>query len=305
MTTDSELDIIEESLEPMEAVQSDVLGRRTGSPELVLHVVGLRRLEKNVVASDSHNPVADVALLVVAFVEEEADAALGIRPFGGGNGDSEGSSEGTTNVHGSVVVEDGTQKWWTDRVPKDRLPPLDLDALDSIALEKAKDVLGYVVGGIGGGRAGINPNPYNDGTRHVLLVGFVGDETSHINGRVANFLGFDQVANKGTHSTPDGVERGTINTPNRLGSAIGLGALGLDEGVLFAPSTVEEKRVVIRDAQVVRRRLKLRDSMSRVIVIVREERELREVAQGGGRAQGRASVLAGEFDTREDKCRKF
>ena len=85
-----------------------------------------------------------------------------------------------------MVVADDTQKWWSDRAPKNRLPPLNLDALDFIALEKAKDALGYVVGGIGGGRARINPDPYNDGTRNVLLVGFVGDEASLVNGRVAN-----------------------------------------------------------------------------------------------------------------------
>ena len=177
---------------------------------------------------------------------------------------------------------------------KDRLPPLALDALDFIALEKAKNVLGYVVGGIGGGRAGINPDPYNDETRNVLLVGFVGDEASLVNGRVANLLGFDQVANKGTHSTPDGVERGTINIPNRLERAIGLEALGLNEWVLFAPSTVEEKRVVIRDAQVERRCLEVRDSMSRANGggatpgIMREERE---VTQGRGGGRGMALVL--------------
>ncbi len=110
MTTDSELDIVEEPTETTEAVQSDVLRRCTGSLELLLDVVGLGCLEKNVVASDSQNPVADVALLVAAFVE----------------------------------------------------------ALDFIALEKAKDVLRYVVGGISSGRAGINPDPYNDGTRDVI-----------------------------------------------------------------------------------------------------------------------------------------
>ena len=120
-------------------------------------------------------------------------------------------------------------------MPKDRLPPLDLDVLNSIALEKAKNVLGYVVGGIGGGGAGRNPYSYNDGTRRVILVGIMGDEASHINGRVANLLGLDQVANKGTHSTPDGVERGTTNTPNRLERAIGLEALGLNEWVLSLP----------------------------------------------------------------------
>ncbi len=162
MATDSKLDIVEESLEPTEAVQSDVLGRRL---ELVLDVVSLGRLEGNVVARDSQNPVADVAFLVLAFVEEEAEAGLGIRPFGGSNGDR------------------------------------------------------YVVGGIGGGRAGINPDPDNDGTRNILLVGFVGDETSDVNGRVANLLGVDQV----TNSPPDGVERGTVNTSNRFERGIGLG----------------------------------------------------------------------------------
>ena len=101
--------------------------------------MSLGRLEKNVVARDSQNPVADVAFLVLAFVEEEAEAGLGIRPFGGSNGDTKSSSKGTANVHGSVVVANGAQKWWTDRTPKDRLAPLDLDALNSIALEKAKD----------------------------------------------------------------------------------------------------------------------------------------------------------------------
>jgi hypothetical protein len=41
MATDSELDIIEESLEQTEAVQSDVLGRRTGSLEPILDVMSL------------------------------------------------------------------------------------------------------------------------------------------------------------------------------------------------------------------------------------------------------------------------
>jgi hypothetical protein len=186
MTTDSVLDIVEESLEPTEAVQSDVFGRRTGFLELVLDVVGLGRLEKNVVARDSQNSVADVAVLVLAFVEEELGAALGVRPFGGNNGDTENSSKETVSVHGGVVVANGAQKGWTDCTPKDRLAPLNLDALDSIALE---DVLGYVVGGIGDGRAGINPDPDNDGTRNNIIVGFVGDEASDINGRVANLLG--------------------------------------------------------------------------------------------------------------------
>jgi len=66
-----------------------------------------------------------------------------------------------------------------------------------------------------------------------------------------------------------------------------LEALGLNEWVLFAPSTAEEKRVVIRDAQVERRCLEVRDSMSRANGggvapgIVREEREITQGGEGG------------------------
>jgi hypothetical protein len=89
---------------------------------------------------------------------------------------------------GGVLVANRAQKRRTDCTPKHRLAPLDLDVLDPIAFEKVKDVLGYVVGGIGGGRARINSHPDNDGTRTILFVGFVGDEGSDINGRIANLL---------------------------------------------------------------------------------------------------------------------
>jgi len=48
--------------------------------ELVLDVVRLGRLQKNVATGDTQNPVAE---------EEEAEAALVIRPLGSGNGDTE------------------------------------------------------------------------------------------------------------------------------------------------------------------------------------------------------------------------
>ena len=51
MATDSELDIIEGSLEPTEARQSDILGRHTSSLELVLDV-SLGRLEKDMMERD-------------------------------------------------------------------------------------------------------------------------------------------------------------------------------------------------------------------------------------------------------------
>ena len=68
-------------------------------------------------------------------------------------------------------------------------------------MEEADTSLG--IRPFGGG----NPDPYNDGTRNV--VRFVHDKARHINRCVGNLLVCNQVVDKGTHSTPDGVERGT------------------------------------------------------------------------------------------------
>jgi len=67
-------------------------------------------------------------------------------------------------MDGGVCFADNGQKGWTCRFPRDRLVPLYFNALDSIRLKKLKDILGYFVGAVGGGRAGIDPNPNNDGT---------------------------------------------------------------------------------------------------------------------------------------------
>ena len=88
------------------------------------------------------------------------------------------------------------------------------------------------MGGVGGGRAGINHNPNNDGTESLLPVLSVGDEASGINGRVANLPIFHQFANLGTDSAPDVVERGAVDSTKRLGRLISMSALGLDPGIL-------------------------------------------------------------------------
>ena len=136
----------------------------------------------------------------------------------------------TTDMDGGVVVADNAQKGWTCRLPRDRLVPLYFNVLDSILLEKFKDVLGYFVGDVGGGRAGIDPNPNHDGTESLLPVPSMGDEASGING-VANLPNFHQFANLGTDSAPDVVERGAVDSTKRLGRLIGMSATGLDPGI--------------------------------------------------------------------------
>ena len=89
--------------------------------------------------------------------------------------------------------------------------PLYFNVLNSILLEKFKDVLRDFVGGVGGDRAGIDPNPNHDGTETLLPILSVGDEASGIN-EVANLPIFHQFANLGTDGAPDVVERGAVDS---------------------------------------------------------------------------------------------
>ena len=66
------------------------------------------------------------------------------------------------------------------------LVPFDHPPLDTIVLEKLKDVLGSAVRGFSGGGSGMNRNPDHDRTKSVLLILAVGHETSWTNGRVEN-----------------------------------------------------------------------------------------------------------------------
>lgn len=102
------------------------------------------------------------------------------------------------------------------RHPRDCLVPLYLDVLDSILLEKFKDVLGYFVGGVGGGRARVDPNPDHNGTGSPPPILFVSDEASETN-RDRKLPIFHQLTNLGTDSAPDVVERGAKDSTNGLG----------------------------------------------------------------------------------------
>lgn len=76
--------------------------------------------------------------------------------------------------------------------------------------EKAKDSLRKVVGAIRGRRARIDPNPYNNGARNIIRYGTVCDEPGRVDARVANGLGFDDIASKRSNGGPCGVELSII-----------------------------------------------------------------------------------------------
>ena len=137
-------------------------------------------------------------------MEEQRDATL---PLRGSYGHAERGSEQATNIVCGVGVVGDAQKVWTSEVLHDSLVPFDHRTLDSI--EKSKDVLGNIVCVLGGGGSGMSRNPSHDGTNsvRVLPVLAVCDETSCIDGRVANLPIFQELTDLGSDSVPDSVER--------------------------------------------------------------------------------------------------
>ena len=106
------------------------------------------------------------------------------------------------------------------------LVPFDHRTVDSIGLEKSEDVRGSVVCILGGGGSGMSRNPNHDGTNSVLPVLAVGDETSCLDGRVVNLPSFQELADLGSDSVPDSVERRVEDSIDGLGREMRVFALG-------------------------------------------------------------------------------
>jgi hypothetical protein len=206
-------------------------------------------LAKDVAIADSVNLVAGVAVLVFVFVEPEGERALGIlllHPFGR-KGNSEKSGEEATDVVGTIVAVGMAHKGPTRQPLRDGLAPFHNNILDSILQEKRKDLLGDLVGGIGGGRTRNDTDPYDDGTETPLLLlsyRSVGEEADRVDGRPVNPPSLDQVTNFGTDSVPDAIERGVKDSTGRLDRDIGESADGHAEGCSEEIRTVNEFRVV-------------------------------------------------------------
>src|SRR5258706_4839740 len=125
--------------------------------------------------------------------------------------------------------------------------------LDSIGVEKSEDVQGCVVCVLGGGGSGMSRNENHDGTDIVFPVLAVGDETSCLDDRVANLSKFQELADLGSESVPDSVERRVEDSIDGLGVEMRVSALGDGEGIFKEIRAVEEIGRVERDTVVVRR----------------------------------------------------
>jgi len=230
VVTDDLPDLVEAPLESTHSANSNVI---LGCAASVLVLDG-GVLAKDVAIADSVNLVAGVAILVFVFMEPEGESALGILPLHpfGRKGNAEKSSEEATDIVGGVVAVDMTHKGWTCQPLQDDLAPFHNSILDSILQQKRKDLLGDLVGGIGGGRTRNDTDPYDDGTETPLLLlsrRSMGEESGRVNGRPVNLPSLDQVTNLGTDSVPDTIERGVKNSTERLDRDMGVSADGLGE----------------------------------------------------------------------------
>ena len=124
-------------------------------------------LAKDMGTADSVNLVAGVAV----FVEPEGVSALDIllHPFGR-NGNTEKSSKEATDIMGGIVGADMAHKGWTCQSLLDGLTPFHNSIPNPILQEKRENLLGDLVGGMGGGRTRNDTDPYDDGTKTPLLL---------------------------------------------------------------------------------------------------------------------------------------
>ena len=214
VVTDDLPDLVKASLESTHSANSNVI---LGCAASVLVLEG-GVLAKDMAITDSVKLVAGVAIRVFVFMEPEGESALGIlllHPFGR-KGNAEKSSEKATEIVGGVVVADMAHKGWTCQPLRDDLAPFHNSILNSILQERRKDLLGDLVGGVGGGRTRNDTDPYDDGTETPLLLlsrRSVGEEVGRVEGRPLNLLSLDQVTNLRTDSVPDTIERGVSKTP--------------------------------------------------------------------------------------------
>lgn len=102
-------------------------------------------------------------------------------------------------------------------------------------------------------------NPNHDGTDSVLPVLAVCNETSCLDGRVANLPSFQELADLGSDSVPDSVERRVEDSICGLGREMRVSTLRYGEGMLEEIRAVEEVGMVRRDTLVVRGSLPVRD----------------------------------------------
>ena len=149
VVTNGLLDLVEAPLESTHSAHSNVVFSCAAS----VLVLDSGVLAKDVATADSVNLVAGIAVLIFVSVEPEGVSALDIlllHPFGR-NGNAKKSSEEAMDLVGGIVAADMAHKGWSCQPLRDGLTPFHDSILNLILQKKRENLLGDLVGSIGGG----------------------------------------------------------------------------------------------------------------------------------------------------------
>ena len=206
-------------------------------------------LAQDVAITDAVNLAAGIAVLVFVLVKPERKTALGILLLHvfGRKRNAEKSSEEATDMVSGVSGTDMAHKGGACQPLRNRLAPFHNSTLDSVVQQEGKDLLGDIVGGIGGGRTRTDADPDDDRTEtplRLLSQRSVSEKAGRVDRRPVDLVGLDQVADLGTNSVPDTIQRGVEDSAERLDGEMGVSADGPGEGSSEVVRAVNEDRVV-------------------------------------------------------------
>ena len=224
-------DLVDAALESTHPANSNVVLGCAAS----VFVIDRGVLAQDVAITDPVNLSTGVAVLVFVLVEPERKTALGILllHFFGRKGNAEKSSEEVTDMMSGIAGTDVAHKGGACQLLRDRLAPFHNSTLNSVLQQERKDLLGDIVGSIGGGRTGKDADPDNDRTETPLCLlswRSVSEEAGRVDGRIVDLVGLDQVTDLGTDSVPDTIQQGVEDSAERLDGEMGVSADGPGEG---------------------------------------------------------------------------
>ena len=242
--TDIPLDLRETPLEsPCPANTNEVLGCGT-----IMLVVPRRVLAKNMTTTHPVDVRADLAVPIPGLVQPESESALRVLlHLLGREGYAEKSSEKPPGVMGGIRAADVAHEGWTHEPLQDGLAPFYDSIFDSVRLEKGEDLLGDLVGGIGGGRPRHYTDPNDDRSETPLLLlthRCLCEEPRWVNERPVDPPSRDQVNDAGTDSFPDDIELGIVDSTESLDWDLAISSTGLGERSCEEVRPVDENRVV-------------------------------------------------------------